>query len=88
MNDFLVVLQQLSSYVDIFDAEHVDSDRELLIMVGSDKGLCGSLNAKLFKAVDARYVDKTSTLDVYSIGKKSTEHCKRNGYSMIDSLVL
>jgi F-type H+-transporting ATPase subunit gamma len=62
--------------------------RELVIVVSSEKWLCGSLNSGLFKQLDAIYADRKDTLDIYTIGKKATEYCAKRGYIVVGSLSL
>lgn len=57
-----------------------------LILVSSDRGLCGGLNTNLFKhavALMKQYDDQGAGIDVVTIGKKSHEFCKRVGLNIV-----
>lgn len=57
-----------------------------LIIVSSDRGLCGGLNTNLFKhavALMKQYDDQGVAIDVATIGKKSHEFCKRIGLNIV-----
>jgi F-type H+-transporting ATPase subunit gamma len=65
--------------------------RVLLIVVGSDRGLCGGFNNNLFKQVERTIGDQYSNfneegnLDVISIGKKATGYFKKRNYNVIQA---
>lgn len=55
-------------------------DKVLMIVIGSDRGLCGGFNTNLFRVVDqqlgsdfSQYV-KSKNLDIITIGKKAGDH--------------
>lgn len=64
--------------------------RVLMIVVGSDKGLCGGFNNNLFKVVENHISEQLSELneagklDLITIGKKSTAYFKKRGYKITD----
>lgn len=65
-------------------------NRSLLIVVGSDKGLCGGFNNNLFKVVE-KYIDnhlsalnENGKLDLITIGRKATVYFKKRNYKVID----
>jgi F-type H+-transporting ATPase subunit gamma len=82
MNQMIALLQQLSSHIDIFEIDHVRSEDTLVIVIGSEKGLCGSLNAKLFKHVYATYENSADQTHIYAVGKKSKEFFARNNFEI------
>jgi F-type H+-transporting ATPase subunit gamma len=54
--------------------------RMAVIMITSDKGLCGGFNANIFKNFKEFISDKPSgDIDVYCVGKKGTGFLKRKG---------
>jgi len=64
--------------------------RVLMIVVGSDKGLCGGFNNNLFKVVERtisdeyqEYRDK-ETLELITIGRKATQYFKKRDYNIVD----
>ena len=89
MNTFLGMLSSIDSYLSLFPkVKHSWQDKELAILLSSEKGLCGSLNSVLFKQFHAEYEDKKDIVEVYVIGKKAREYCQRRGYTVIGSLSL
>lgn len=63
--------------------------RVLLIIVGSDRGLCGGFNNNLFRKVESVIEDHYSefqvegNLDLITIGKKATGYFPKRGYKVI-----
>jgi F-type H+-transporting ATPase subunit gamma len=80
MNEFIATLHRLGQYVDIFDNIDVKSDKTLVIVMGTEKGLCGSLNAKINKMVDATFASSKKSVDIYAVGKKVAEFFVRGEY--------
>lgn len=63
--------------------------RVLLIVVGSDRGLCGGFNTNLFKMVEgeirttfAAFQD-AGALDLVCVGRKAVAYFKKRGYSVV-----
>ncbi len=63
----------------------------LLIIVGSDRGLCGGFNNNLFKEIE-KYIEKNllsykedDTLALITIGKKSTAYFTKRRYNVVES---
>ncbi|MEN9390566.1 MAG: synthase subunit gamma [Candidatus Parcubacteria bacterium] len=59
--------------------------RAALIVVTSDKGLCGVLNAAVLKEFERRVIElglDRSNIDVYSFGRKGAEHASRRGHTL------
>lgn len=65
--------------------------RILLIVVGSDRGLCGGFNNNLFRKVESTISDqyskykKNGDLDVITIGKKASAYFKKRNYKVIQA---
>lgn len=83
MTTFLGMLSAINGYADIFPKPSTTAERELAILITSEKWLCGSLNTLLFKAFEEQVKDKKDNLDVYVIGKKGVEYCRRHEYTII-----
>jgi len=72
-------------------AEVRDEKKVLLVVVSSDRGLCGAFNSNVFKYTKALVAEKYSTqeasgdLTIMPIGKKSYEYFKKRGYNIIDT---
>ena len=64
--------------------------RVLMIVVGSDKGLCGGFNNNLFKVVERTISDEyqeyreNETLELITIGRKATQYFKKRDYNIVD----
>lgn len=50
---------------------------ELVVVLSSEKGLCGSYNSNIIKFF-SRYINNKSNFQVFPIGKKVLEYCSRN----------
>lgn len=70
------------------EERHVD--RVLLIIVSSDRGLCGAFNSGLFKYTRNLIADKysseeaTGNLEILPIGRKALEFFKKRNYQVIE----
>lgn len=66
-------------------------ERVLLIVVGSDRGLCGGFNNNLFRKVESTISDElqkfqdTGNLDLITIGKKASAYFPKRNYHVIQS---
>lgn len=64
--------------------------RILLVVVGSDKGLCGGFNNNLFKVVEQsisdhyKQLNDEGMLDIITVGRKSTVYFKKREYNVVD----
>lgn len=68
-----------------------ETRRVALIVVGSDRGLCGGFNNNLFRTVE-NYIaselsdfHEASTLDLYAIGRKADQYFKKRKYQVVKS---
>jgi len=88
------LLQNLSSVEEDSDsskyAEHREVEHVLLIVVTSDKGLCGAFNSNIFKAT-ARHINENykshfeaGRLTIMPIGKKALDHYRRRNMQMVE----
>ena len=66
-----------------------DGKREVkrigVIMMTSDRGLCGSFNSNTFKELEklvASYGEKGVKVSVIAVGRKSRDYCKRRGINV------
>lgn len=66
------------------------TNRVLLVVVGSDKGLCGGFNNNLFKVVEHTIKEEYSELnsagqlDIITVGRKATVYFKKRSYNVVD----
>jgi F-type H+-transporting ATPase subunit gamma len=91
MLSLIDVVASIDSYEHIFTlprATDTASGRSLLIVVGTEKGLCGSLNTTLFKHVHGLYENQKHTIDLYAVGKKTREYFSRRDYTVTQTTLL
>lgn len=93
MRDYFIKLTQLisqvSDYTGLFnETVNIKAERDLVILISSDKGLCGASNSKLFRNITQQYGDHKTTTDLFVIGKKGLEFAARSWYTVIGSLML
>ncbi len=63
--------------------------RTLMVLVTSDKGLCGAYNSQLTKFVRAhvqQHYPEASALDFLAIGQKGLPFLRKNGYNVVREL--
>lgn len=89
MTEFLKIMNVVRTKFDMFDTSNIDSTgRRLIVVMSSDKGLCGNLNSKLFKHIFQKYNDIKDNVDIFCVGKKSFEFFARAGFNVIGHLNL
>lgn len=72
-------------------SEERKTERVLLVVVSSDRGLCGGFNSSIFKSTKALIAEKYSKaeedgkLEIMTIGKKAFEHFSKRKYNVIDT---
>jgi F-type H+-transporting ATPase subunit gamma len=90
-NKLTELLENLSASLDSSDGGVYSQKREiknvLLVTVTSNRGLCGGFNAYIMKKAKAlinnEYVN--ANVSVLSIGKKSSEHFRKNDFNVVSS---
>lgn len=80
--DFVRLVSQISDKVDLFN-DKIDSitDKDLVVLVTTEKWLCGGTNTKILKLF-YQWWDKDK-IDVFVIGKKWFEFAGRNWYNVV-----
>lgn len=58
-------------------AEGVHDTKNILIIIGANKGLCGGYNTQLYKAVSKYFSDKNDNVSVIAIGKYAEKIAKK-----------
>lgn len=89
--DFLNVLQALEWSINIFDFDKKQRDeqwRRLIVLVSTDKWLCGSINSRLIKHVTGKYAERKDKVDIFVVGKKWLDYFVRDGWNIVWSLQL
>ncbi len=90
------ILQRVASGVDASDNVYgieKDSDQVLIVVITSDRGLCGSFNANVQKRVISLIEEKYPThkeegkLTLLCIGKKGFEFFEKRGFNIIKDYV-
>ncbi len=90
-NKLTELLENLSASLDSSDGGVYAQNREiknvLLVTVTSNRGLCGGFNAYILKKAKALINEEYSNANVsiLSIGKKSSEHFRKNDFNVISS---
>jgi F-type H+-transporting ATPase subunit gamma len=80
--DLAKLIAEVSDKVNLFDATPTTAiSKKLIIVVSSEKWLCAWLNSKITKLLSNNY--SPATADVFVIGKKGYEFCKRSDYSIV-----
>ena len=90
------VMQNVSSAVDIQSVDNPygqerDVNAVLLVVISSDRGLCGAFNSNIFKhtrsliAEKYSHIEASGNLHILPIGKRAFEYYKKRGYSIIDN---
>ncbi|AHB41085.1 F0F1 ATP synthase subunit gamma [candidate division SR1 bacterium RAAC1_SR1_1] len=93
MKQFLGVLYAIKDHIDIFDENNQTNKdtknsfgRRLIILVTTDKGLCGSLNSKLIKHLQEKYgtiKEAKENVDIFVIGKKGLDFFVGAGWNVV-----
>ncbi|MBV6648003.1 MAG: ATP synthase F1 subunit gamma, partial [Cyclobacteriaceae bacterium] len=71
-------------------AEEREPESVLLVVVSSDRGLCGAFNSSIFKyaraRIDEAYAaqEKSGNLTILPVGKRSFEYFKKRNYNLED----
>ncbi len=82
-----VLVQAPAQLNPTFSSEEIKSDKELLIIIGSQKGLCGNFNAPFFYWIDNHKKDLLSgRYRILAIGKRVTDHLKKIGVHTLETL--
>ena len=87
-NKLTELLKNLSASLDSSDGGIYSLERDvkkvLLVTITSNRGLCGGFNAYIIKSAKELINNdyKSAKVDVLSIGKKSSDHFTKNGFSV------
>lgn len=79
-----IAQQQLEILQPYLQPNH--APKRLLIMISTEKGLCGSFNSNIIKHTDAYLATNQLSpdqVDILAIGKKSNNHFKKQDYTLI-----
>ena len=89
------ILQNLSTCLDNTDENAYSSERDpnnvLLVVISSNKGLCGAFNTNIIKKtnslINAKYQSqlKSGKLSLFCFGKKASEYFTKRNYPVVES---
>ncbi|MCD4774083.1 MAG: ATP synthase F1 subunit gamma, partial [Bacteroidales bacterium] len=89
------ILQNLSTCLDNTDESAYSSERDpnnvLLVVISSNKGLCGAFNTNIIKKtnslINAKYQSqfKEGKLSLFCFGKKASEYFTKRNYQVVES---
>ena len=69
--------------------QHEQVEKVLVVVMGSDRGLCGSFNGNIFRRLE-RHVEKEreggKTISLRTFGKKARGHFGRRNYNIVSSV--
>jgi F-type H+-transporting ATPase subunit gamma len=77
-------------YVHPFMMEHEEMRRAGLIVISTDKGLCGGMNTSVLRLVTNRmrdYADRRIAVDVVAVGSKGASFLNRFGANVVSQVV-
>lgn len=91
LSDVISKLASNSETSSVFLKPNTNPKTALLVVVGSDRGLCGGFNNNLFKATEL-YIQsdlseflQNNTLSLICIGRKATEYFKKRNYTVVQA---
>ncbi|MCK6520656.1 ATP synthase F1 subunit gamma [Myxococcota bacterium] len=71
-------------------AQHEQVEKVLVVVMGSDRGLCGSFNGNVFRRLE-RHVEKEreagKAVSLRTFGKKARGHFGRRNYNIVNSVI-
>ncbi len=90
-NKLTDLLQDLSGGLDESQGGEYSNKREikkvLLVVISSNRGLCGGFNANIIKSAKQLIQEKynNKSVEILSVGKKTSEHFVKNGYVVAET---
>jgi F-type H+-transporting ATPase subunit gamma len=78
MIEFLKIMNVVRTKLNLLNTNEINPNgRRLIVVMSSEKGLCGNLNSRLFKDIFQKYNDIKDNVDIFCVGKKSFEFFAR-----------
>lgn len=62
--------------------------KTIYLIITSDRGLAGSYNSNIYKAINEKVKNSTNDYEIASIGKKGYAYCKSKNYNMMTNGLL
>lgn len=84
LQEFLKVANVLHTKVSIFkQSTNIIDWKVLLLVLSTEKWLCGPINSRLFKHIHGEYKDKKDSVAVFCVWKKAKSFFSRQGYEVV-----
>jgi F-type H+-transporting ATPase subunit gamma len=88
-NKYKGIVEHLASYGKFTDyvscffesSKQKQRSQELIVVIASEKGLCGSYNSNIFRFLN-KFVQGRKDFQCFAIGKKAIEFCSRNKFPL------
>jgi len=91
MIEFLKIVQVVNQTEKLFN-KGIDinnkSNKDLIIVIGTDRGLCWWLNNRLFKQIFTKYEERKESVEVFTVGKKTLEFFTRTNFTIAGQVSL
>ena len=88
MLSLIDIVAKIDSYKHLFEipTNTTYENDTMLIVLWTEKWLCGSLNTQLFKYIHSLYDWKQDSIDIVAVWKKAKEYFSRRWYNVIQTL--
>lgn len=86
---FIAILRIIQKEVNVFDFDQTTWNPDgkiLLLVVTSDRGLCGAINSRIFRTIEENYGRYKDKVEIFVVGKKGMEYFVRNGRKVVGSV--
>lgn len=86
---FIAILRIIQKEVNVFDFDQITWNPDgkiLLLVVTSDRGLCGAINSRIFRTIEENYGRYKDKVEIFVVGKKGMEYFVRNGRKVVGSV--
>jgi len=91
MIEFLKIVQVVNQTAKLFNKRidvNTKSNKDLIIVIGTDRGLCWWLNNRLFKQIFTKYEENKESVEVFTVGKKTLEFFTRTNFTIAGQISL
>ncbi len=65
-------------------SDQAEGKKSLLVLLSTDRGLCGGLNSNLFKHVQSWMNEQNQQMDIYAWGRKANSWASKRNNSVVD----
>lgn len=84
MIEFMYILDKVWNISSMFSfGQDIKSERELFVIISTEKWLCWALNSKLFRKIYEETKDRKDNIDVLCIWKKALDFFTRSWYNVV-----